>query len=193
MEKVKIIALAGSTRKASFNKRILNYAVEGARQTGAEVTLVDLRDYPLPLYDGDLEKEEGMPENAKKLYDLFLEHQGLLIATPEYNSGTSAVLKNTIDWISRPVPNMKPLAAFDGKVAAIMSASTGAMGGLRGMAALSLILTNIKVLVLPDKVGVPKAGELFEGEDLHLNDEKKRHALMHLGKKLAEVAGKIGA
>ncbi len=191
MGKPKILAFAGSTRNLSYNKRILKYAVEGARHAGAEVTVIDLKDFPLPLFDGDLEKEEGKPENAQKLFDLFLEHHGLLIASPEYNSAISGVLKNTIDWVSRPVPHMKPLAAFDNKVAALMAASPGAMGGLRGLASLRLILGNIKVIVLPDQVGVPKVADIFDGDDDKINDENKIHALHHLGKRLVEVVGKM--
>jgi chromate reductase, NAD(P)H dehydrogenase (quinone) len=191
MEKVKILAFAGSTRKASYNKRILQYAVDGARAAGAEVTHIDLRDFLLPIYDGDLEKEEGKPENAQKLFDMFMEHQGFLIASPEYNSAVSGVLKNTIDWVSRPVPHSKPLAAFDHKVAALLSASTGALGGLRGLAALRAILSNIKVIVIPDQVGVPKVAELFEGDEQKINDEKKQHSLENLGKKLVDFTAKF--
>jgi chromate reductase, NAD(P)H dehydrogenase (quinone) len=191
MADTKILAFAGSTRKLSYNKRILKYAVEGARHAGAEVTVIDLKDFPLPLFDGDLEKEEGKPENAQKLFDLFMEHQGLLIASPEYNSAISGVLKNAIDWISRPVPHMKPLAAFDHRVAALMAASTGSLGGLRGLASLRLILGNIKVIVLPDQVGIPKAADLFEGDDDKIMDEKKQHSLEHLGKRLHEVIVKL--
>jgi chromate reductase, NAD(P)H dehydrogenase (quinone) len=191
MSAPKILAFAGSTRKFSYNKRILNYAVEGARKAGAEVTLIDLKDYPLPLFDGDLEKEEGKPENAQKLFDLFMEHQGLLIASPEYNSAVSGVLKNTIDWVSRPVPNHKPLAAFEHKVACLMSASTGSLAGLRGLAALRLILGNIKVIVLPEQVGIPKVADLFDGDDETLNDTHKQHALENLGKTLTNFVGKL--
>jgi chromate reductase, NAD(P)H dehydrogenase (quinone) len=184
--KPRILAFSGSTREGSYNKKMLKIAVEGARNAGAEVMHIDLKDYPMPLYDGDLEKEKGVPENAKKIFDLMLEHQGLLIASPEYNSGISGVLKNAIDWISRPVPDKKPLAAFDGKVAAIMGASTGAMGALRGLAALRSILSNIKVLVLPTQIGLPKAHEAFDDHD-NLKEEKKKHNIEELGHKLAET------
>ena len=90
----KILAFAGSTRTESFNKKLIRIAVAGARQAGAEVTLIDLRDFPLPLYDGDLEDRDGLPENAKKLKQLFLTHDGLLISAPEYNSSITGVMKN---------------------------------------------------------------------------------------------------
>jgi chromate reductase, NAD(P)H dehydrogenase (quinone) len=192
MEKPKILAFAGSTRKESFNKKMLKYAVEGARIAGAEVTVIDLKDYPMPFYDGDLEKEQGRPENAKKLYEMMLEHQGLLIASPEYNSGISGVLKNTIDWISRPVPDMKPLAAFDRKVACLMSASTGGFGGMRGLMALRFILGNIKVMIIPETVSIPKAAEHFD-EEGKLKEEKRIHSLNHLGERLTEVIKKLNS
>ncbi len=101
MPKPKILAFAGSTRTDSFNKKLIRIAVTGATETGADVTVVDLRDFPMPLYDGDLEQREGLPPNARKLKDLMLTHQGFLISSPEYNSSVSAVFKNTIDWTSR--------------------------------------------------------------------------------------------
>src|SRR5919198_2770214 len=100
----KILAFAGSTRTESFNKKLVRVAVAGARAAGAEVTLIDLRDFPMPLYDGDLEAKEGLPANARKVKDLFLAHQGLLLSCPEYNSSITGVLKNTIDWVSRQAP-----------------------------------------------------------------------------------------
>ncbi|MDQ3190281.1 MAG: NAD(P)H-dependent oxidoreductase [Bacteroidota bacterium] len=189
-EKPKILAFAGSTRKESFNKKILKYAVLGARNAGAEVTVIDLKDYPMPLYDGDLEKEQGIPENGKKLFELMLEHQGLLIASPEYNSGISGVLKNAIDWISRPRANMKPLVAFDGKIAGLMSASPGALGGLRGLAALRTVLGNIKVIVLPGQVAVPKVQEKVD-DNGNMKHEKKQKALEDLGVHLTEMINKL--
>src|SRR5262245_15744970 len=108
----KILAFAGSLRTGSFNKKLIRVAVAGARAAGAEVTLIDLRDYPLPVFDEDLEKAEGLHPNARKLKDLMFAHHGLLLSCPEYNSSITAVLKNTIDWISRPVPGEPPLGGF---------------------------------------------------------------------------------
>ena len=121
----KILALAGSTREGSYNKKLVRVAAAGAQAAGGEVTLVDLRELPMPLYDGDLEAAEGLPPNARILKRLMIAHDGLLISAPEYNSSITAVLKNAIDWASRPEPDEIPLVAFKDKVAALMSASPG--------------------------------------------------------------------
>ncbi|PIQ83399.1 MAG: NADPH-dependent FMN reductase [Candidatus Omnitrophica bacterium CG11_big_fil_rev_8_21_14_0_20_63_9] len=188
----KILAFAGSSRTGSFNKQLVKVAVAGARAAGAEVTLVDLRDLPMPLYDGDLEASEGIPPNAQKFKALMLAHQGLLISAPEYNSGISGVLKNAIDWASRSAPGEAPLACFVGKVAALMSASPGALGGLRGLVHVRSILSNIHVLVLPDQVAVPRANEAFN-PDGTLADPKRQAAIEQLGRGLAGILRKLHA
>jgi NAD(P)H-dependent FMN reductase len=186
----RILAFAGSTRTESYNKKLVRIAAAGARAAGAEVTLVDLRDLPLPLFDEDLERDEGLPPNGRKLKDLMLAHDGLLIASPEYNSSITGVLKNTIDWISRPAPGEEPLGCFLNKVAALMSASPGALGGLRGLVTLRSILGNIKVLVMPDQVAVPKAHEAF-GEDGRLTDDRQQAAVEKLGSDLTSLLRKL--
>src|SRR5579863_248360 len=164
MTKPKILAFAGSTRTESFNKKLVRIAATGATEAGADVTVVDLRDFPMPLYDGDLEQKEGLPPNARKLKDLMLAHQGFLISSPEYNSSVSAVLKNAIDWASRQSEGEPSLACFKGKVAGIMSASPGGLGGLRGLVHVRAILGNIGMLVLPDQVAISKAHEAFNAD-----------------------------
>jgi chromate reductase, NAD(P)H dehydrogenase (quinone) len=186
----KILAFAGSTRTESFNKKLVRIAVEGARAAGAEVTLVDLRDYPLPLYDGDLEAAQGLPEKARDLKALFLAHNGLLLSCPEYNSSITAVLKNTIDWVSRPVPNEPPLAGFTGKIATLMSASPGALGGLRGLVHVRAILGNIGVIVLPQQVAVSRAGDAFDDQG-RLKDATQQTAILNLGKELATFLSRL--
>jgi NAD(P)H-dependent FMN reductase len=186
----KILAFAGSTRAGSFNKQLVQVAVAGARAAGAEVTSLDLRDLPMPLYDGDLEAKEGIPPTAQKFKALMLAHQGLLISAPEYNSGISGVLKNAIDWASRSAPGEAPLACFVGKVAALMSASPGALGGLRGLVHVRSILGNIHVLVLPDQLVVPRAHEAFN-PDGTLKEPKQRAAVEQLGRHLAEILMKL--
>ncbi|MDZ8188041.1 MAG: NAD(P)H-dependent oxidoreductase [Nostoc sp. ChiSLP02] len=188
----KILAFAGSTRIDSYNKKLVKIAAAGAKAAGAEVTYLDLRDLPLPLFDEDLEAQEGLPANARTLKDLMISHQGFLIASPEYNSSLTAVLKNAIDWASRPSPNEAPLAltAFAGKVATIMSASPGGLGGLRGLVHLRSILGNIKVLVLPDQIAISKAYEAFN-PDGTLKDPKQQESIEQLGAGLTKILLKL--
>lgn len=188
----RILAFAGSTRTASFNKRLIKVAAAGARDAGAEVTEIDLRDFPMPLYDGDLEAASGLPEHAQRLKALFLSHDGLLISAPEYNSSTSGVLKNAIDWVSRSAPGEAPLACFVGKTAVLMSASPGGLGGLRSLLHLRALLSNIHVLVLPDQLAVSKAHEAF-AEDGSLKDAKQQAAAGRLGNVLTDMLRKLAA
>ena len=188
----KILAFAGSTRAESINKKLIKIAAKGARDAGADVTLIDLRDYSLPMFDGDVEDREGLPENAKKLKALFLANDGLLISAPEYNSGITGVLKNTIDWVSRSEGDEDDLACFVGKVAAIMSSSPGALGGLRGLIQVRSILTNIHVLVLCDQVTVSRAHEAFN-TDGSLKDAKKQAAVEKHAATLAQTLRKLKA
>jgi NAD(P)H-dependent FMN reductase len=188
----KILAFAGSTRTDSFNKKLVKIAAQGARAAGAEATFIDLRDFAMPLFDEDLEGREGLPVGARQFKDLLLAHDGLLIASPEYNSSLTAVLKNAIDWASRPAPGEAPLGCFAGKVAALMSTSPGALGGLRGLVHLRSILGNIKVIVLPDQVAVPKAYEAFDSHG-NLKDAKQQASVESLGETVAAIAAKLKA
>lgn len=188
----KILAFAGSTRAASYNKLLVQIAAEGARAASAEVTYLDLRDLPMPLYDEDLETTEGIPENARKFKELMMAHRGLLIASPEYNGSITAVLKNAIDWASRPLPGEPMLAAFANKVAAIMSASPGALGGLRGLTHVRTILSGIGVLVLPNQQSIPRAFEAFDAGG-GLKDPKQQEAIQQLGSQVATMIAKLEA
>ena len=183
----RILALAGSLRSGSYNRLVLAVAADGARAAGADVTRIDLRDYPVPPYDGDLEARDGIPAPALRLKELFRASDGLLLASPEYNSGISGTLKNVLDWVSRTAPGEKPLECYRGKVAALCSASTGALGGIRGLAIVRLILSNIGVVVLPDQVAVPRAADAFDDEG-NVLDPGRRKALMELGASLAHAA-----
>ena len=188
----RILAFAGSNRRDSFNKKLMSLAAKGARDAGAEVTHIDLADFPLPVFDQDLEAAQGMPENGKKLKQLFIDHDGLLISAPEYNSSITAVLKNAIDWVSRPAPGEPSLVAFRGKVATLMSASPGALGGLRGLAHVRSILGNIGVIVLPGQIAVAQAHEAFN-PDGTLKDPKRQAGIEGLGRTLAEFLAKLKA
>lgn len=186
----KILAFAGSTRRESFNKKLVKVAAEAARQAGAEVTYLDLKDYPLPVYDGDLETEQGIPENAVKLKKIFLEHQGLLMSCPEYNSSISGVLKNTIDWMSRTVPGEKEFAPFLNKVAAILSASPGGLGGLRGLVVVRMLLQNIQVMVIPGQLAVSRAHEAFQ-TDGTLKDAKQQASVERITQELVRILKRL--
>lgn len=188
----KILAFAGSVRKASFNKQLVRIAAQAAEQAGGQVTLVDLKDYPLPLFDQDLEQDEGTPAMATALKQLFLDHHGLLIASPEYNSSISPLLKNTIDWVSRPVEGEPPLAAFTGKVASLMAASPGGLGGLRGLVHVCSILGNIGVTVLPNQVAIAKAYKAFDADGA-LQNEGQQAKVEALGSGLVATLAKLHA
>lgn len=190
MTKPRILAFAGSTRTDSYNKKLVKIAADGARDSGADVTVVDLREFAMPLYDGDLEQRDGLPSAVRKLKDLMLEHQGFLISSPEYNSSISGVLKNAIDWTSRQSAGEIPLACFTGKVAGIMSASPGALGGLRGLVHVRAILENIGILVMPDQMAVSKAHEAFN-TDGTLKDKKQEERVKKIGASVAGLLSKI--
>ena len=169
----KILVFAGSTRSASFNKKLARLAADAARAAGAEVTLVDLREFAIPLYDGDLEEAEGLPEGAKRFKKLLREHDGFIISSPEYNSSVSGALKNAIDWASREETDDEPaLVAYKGKVALLLSASPGQLGGMRGLVHLRAILGNIGTIVLPDQLSISTAHEAFD-QDGQLKDPQK--------------------
>lgn len=185
-----VLAFAGSTRTESFNKKLARLAAASAKNAGAEVTVVDLRDYPLPLYDGDFEEKEGPPENATTLYELFKANDALLVSSPEYNSSISGVLKNTIDWISRPRDGELPLAAFSGRVAGLLSASPGQLGGLRGLVHLRSILGKIGMLVLPEQVAIGVAHEAF-AEDGSLVDDKLSARMTSMVQSLVVTATRL--
>ena len=187
----KILAFAGSTRADSYNKKMVKIAAAGAKAAGAEVTYLDLRDLPLPLFDQDLQAQEGFPENASKLKELMLAHQGLLIASPEYNSSITAVLKNAIDWASRPSePGEQMIACFTGKVATIMSASPSGMGGMRGLVHLRSILGNINVIVLPEQKSISQAFQAFD-DNGNLKDPQQQQDVEKLGANLAGILFKL--
>ncbi len=151
----KLVALSGSTRTGSYNRALLATAVAAAEAAGAEVTLVDLKDYDLPLMNQDLEEAEGLPEAAKKLKGILRSADGFLFASPEHNSSYSSLLKNTIDWCSRAASDDEPpLAAFYGKSALLLAASPGGLGGLRGLYALREMLQNLSISVHPEMLAL---------------------------------------
>jgi NAD(P)H-dependent FMN reductase len=164
MKKPKILVFAGSARNDSLNKKLAQVAAAKLRRAGAAVTVADLRDYPMPLYDGDLEAAQEMPAGAKAFKELVRGQDGLAIASPEHNGSFSALLKNAIDWISRPEAGERPLAVFHGKTAALLSGSPGPGGGQRGLRHLRELLEMIGVRVVPSQVTVARAMDAFDGE-----------------------------
>jgi NAD(P)H-dependent FMN reductase len=192
MSTPRILAFAGSSRRESFNKQLIKIAVAGAKSAGAEVTLIDLADYPLPLFNQDLEAEQGLPEKAVELKKLFLDSDGLLMSCPEYNSSISPLLKNAIDWASRPAAGEAPLACYVGKVAGLVSASPGALGGLRGLVTVRSILGNIRVLVVPEQVAVAKAAQAFD-EQGGLVDARQRANVENVGAAVARLLVRLGS
>lgn len=179
-EKIKILALAGSTRKDSFNKKLIAEATRLAQQMGAEVTLIDLKDFPMPFYDADLEAKEGMPLKAKSLRQLMIQSQVIFIASPEYNGSLSAVLKNALDWASRDEKGEPSRDAFKGKKFALMSTSAGPSGGARGLIHLRAIIEGIGGTVLSKQVVVPDAYNAFTEQGKLKNAELEKELEMQV-------------
>lgn len=183
----KLIFMAGSARRDSFNKKLAKAARSMAAELGAEATFIDLKDYEIPLYDGDLEAGSGIPENARRLRNLFAGADGFFIASPEYNASISALLKNTLDWISRPDGDVPGQVAFRGKVAAISAASPGALGGLRGLVPLRGTLVNNGALVLSTQHALGGAGDAFD-EQGNITVERHEKAVHGVVAELVRVS-----
>jgi len=189
-QKPKILAFAGSLREHSFSKRVVKTAMKGAENAGAEVTYVDLRSFPMPIYNEDDHKENGFDPNAAKLQKLLAEHDGFLIASPEYNGSLSGALKNMIDWTSRQSDEYKMVEVFKGKWAAIMTESPGAFGGLRCLGHLRTVLSIMFVNVLPTEIAVGKVHEMFDGDGEEMTNEKMKKILEDLGASLVDILKK---
>jgi len=160
-----ILAFAGSSRRGSLNQELLGVAVGNATALGAEVSVIDLRDLELPIYDQDLEAE-AMPQNVMVFRQILAAHDGFLIASPEYNGSLAPLLKNALDWSSRPTSGIDGIDPYRGKIASIMSASMGPFGGLRSLSHLRGVLSKMGVLVLPEELALPMAHAAFEGDRL---------------------------
>ena len=182
----RILAFSGSLRTDSWNHRVVEIAAASARDAGAEVTILRLRDHPLPLYDGDLEQEEGLPPQAVELKGLFREHDGFLIASPEYNGSYSGALKNTVDWLTRPQEGYPGLDCFHGKVAGLLSCSPGRLGGIRGLPHLRQLLSGIGTMVLARQIAIPLITDEL-GETTTLRTEAMQQGVERLGQELVEV------
>ncbi|NET10466.1 MAG: NAD(P)H-dependent oxidoreductase [Merismopedia sp. SIO2A8] len=185
---VKILAFAGSARRESFNKKLVKVAAMAADSGGADVTLIDLLDYPMPLFNEDLEAEKGLPDTVIQFKALLKQHHGLLIACPEYNGSITPLLKNAIDWASRSGSGETPI--FEGKVAALLAASPGGLGGLRGLVHVRAILTGIGVVVIPEQKAIPGAHKAFDDQG-NLKDEKQGKAVQAIARKLVHVTARL--
>ncbi len=181
----RILAFSGSARKDSLNRKLLGAAVKAVEVAGGEVTLIDLNEYTLPLYHGDLEEKAGLPAPASKLIELVKSHGGLLIASPEYNSYLTPLLKNTIDWVSRAEEN-----PFVGKVAAVVSASPGALGGSRSLQHARHLLLGLGCHVTPAQCILPKAHEAFDDQG-NLTNPRSRRSVEALSNQLVDLVRKL--
>jgi chromate reductase, NAD(P)H dehydrogenase (quinone) len=188
----KVLVLAGSIRTGSFNARLAAIAAKEIARAEAEVTRISLLDFPLPLYDGDHEARSGPPENAVKLKRMFCAHQGVFIASPEYNASLAPLLKNAIDWISRVRENKEPpLSAYRNRVFALGAASNGTLGGMRSIMALRQSLElGCGALVIPEQIAVREASHAFDEND-ELKDERSAALLRTLARRLVELARQI--
>ena len=186
----KVLAFAGATRTESWNKKLIRVAVRAVEEAGGEVTLIDLRDYPMPLYDGELERSDGLPRKARELKSLMVSNQAFLLSCPEYNSSISGVLKNTIDWISRPQPDESRYVAFKGKVAGLLSASPGNLGGVRGLLTVRQVLNTVGVLVLPTQFALAHAASAFH-DDGTLKEDGHRAAVAAVAAEVVAVTARL--
>ena len=185
----KILVIAGSIRTGSFNARLAALAVKELALAEADVSRVSLLDYPLPIYDGDLEARSGPPDNAIRLKRTMMLHQGVFITSPEYNASVTPLLKNTLDWISRVREGSEPpLAAYRDRVFALAAASNGGYGGMRSLMALRQVLElGCGALVIPEQVAVREAASAFDDND-NLRDERTANLLRAAVRRLVEAA-----
>lgn len=181
----RVLVFAGSARRESLNKKLAHLAAQAVEAAGGGATFVDLEDFPMPLYHGDLEAADGVPAKAMELATLLRDHEGLMIASPENNASVSSLLKNTIDWLSR----IRQLDPFTGKTAALLAASPGAFGGVRGLYHLRAILNTLGVEVLAQQFLLPRAAQAFTPEG-KLADDKQAQQLAALAGRLVGQLGR---
>ncbi|MFD1697099.1 NADPH-dependent FMN reductase [Roseibium aestuarii] len=194
MRQTRILSFSGSIRAGSYNTRLAGLVTKKLALADAEATWISLKDYPLPLYDADLEQDKGVPENAFRLKRLFQAQDGIFIACPEYNAAMTPILKNTLDWISRANgPGEPATAAFRRPVFALGSASPGGFGGMRGLIGTRTVLeVGLGALVLPRMVSIARADKAFDtaGE---LTDEGLSAQLDGLVETLLDHARRLNA
>jgi chromate reductase, NAD(P)H dehydrogenase (quinone) len=189
MRRPKILVFAGSIRTASFNTRLAALAAKELAFLNVDVARISLLDYPLPLYHGDLEAEQGVPANAEKLKRLFGIHHGIFIASPEYNASITPLIKNAIDWISIVRESGEAqLAAYQDRVFALGAASPGRSGGMQSLIALRQVLAvGCRALVIPEQITVPNAETAFDDMD-QLTDARAATQLKAVARRLVDFA-----
>ena len=185
----KILVFAGSIRTGSYNARLAGLTAKELALLGADVTRISLEDYPMPIYDGDAEAQSGQPANARSLKQMLAAHQGVFIASPEYNASITPLLKNTIDWISRVRERGEPpLAVFKDRAFALGGASDSAYGAMRSLMALRQVLElGCGALVIPEQITVFRASEAFDDND-NLKDERAAALLKRVAQRLTDMA-----
>ena len=186
MSSPKVLAFAGSTRKESVNKRLARIALQAAKKAGAETTFVDLQDFNIPLYCDDLVAKEGIPEGVLQFKQLLNSHNGFFIASPEYNGSLTGVLKNAIDWATIKADGEERMSCWNGKIAGLVSASPGGLGGIRGLHHLRTILAGTGTFVLPNHLAVGNSTENLQNEK-QITDEKLQLQLESLTHEMVRV------
>ncbi|MBC7901569.1 MAG: NAD(P)H-dependent oxidoreductase [Saprospiraceae bacterium] len=184
--KPRILAFTGSLRESSYTKRVVQTALRGAENAGADVTFADLRDYPMPLFNSDDEETSGLVENALRFQELLAAHDGFLISSPEYNGSVTAAFKNAIDWASRSGGPFKRSDIFTGKFAGIMTASPGSFGGIRALPHVRGILMSVGVNVLSEEYAVSFVADKLDANG-DLTEEKTKRNLEGLGAALVNI------
>jgi chromate reductase, NAD(P)H dehydrogenase (quinone) len=191
MSALKILVIPGSLRTGSHNARLAAAAAYQFAQAGAEVTRISLGDFPLPIYDGDLQTKSGVPKNAIGLKRMIGAHQGVLFVTPEYNSSVPPLVKNTIDWVTRVQDAQETRGqVFRDRIFAIAAASESRLGGTRALAALRLILSACHATIIPNQLAVSFAGEAYDDMD-RLKHPADIEALNALVRQLIDVCQRL--
>ncbi len=191
-QKPRILVFAGSAREASLNKKLARAAARVIDESGGEATFIDLRDFPMPIYEGDLEEREGMPAEARRLRELFVSHPAFLIVSPENNGTIPSLLKNAIDWLSRDVDGRSGLEPYRGKVVALMAASPGAFGGVVCLSHLRNSLAKLLAHVIPEQFPLPKADQAF-AEDGSLTQAWQQKSVKTVVMSLLETTRRLTA
>ncbi|MCO5132605.1 MAG: NAD(P)H-dependent oxidoreductase [Xanthobacteraceae bacterium] len=191
MNPIKILVIPGSLRSGSLNIRLAGAAMAELVEAGAEVSLISLGDYPLPIYDGDLEARSGVPAEAVNLKRQIEAHHGVLLVSPEYNSSPPPLLKNALDWVTRVRERGEPLGhAMRGRPFALAAASTGRFGGARCLMMLRLMLSGCRVTVIPDQLALSFADQAYDDLD-RLKPGADRDMLKAMTRQLIDVAERM--